>query len=615
MYETVAAHKADPVPFARSTTPVTERAAQRMHPSLQRERAWQRCGRYPVVAPGRSSHPPRAAYPPSLSTMAPASGVGLQIPRILEMTTVHKQTSPKAADAADARNDPDAARSFPLGVAAIDVGSNAIRFVAAEFSDRTAYRVLAEERVPVRLGHDVFLTGRLAEEAQDAAVAAMQSFRARIEATGVGHYRAVATSAVREAANGEHFVERVRDEAGIDLEMITGAEEARLVHVAVRSRIPFQDRRWLLVDLGGGSVEVSLVDEHGIHWSESHTMGSVRLLEELSVAGAEPGRFRELLEEYTATLKIPYAAGQWRLQGLIATGGNIEALAKLGGCTPDRTGVSTLPVATLRSLIETLAQLSYRQRVDDLRLRADRADVILPAAMVYERVSTLAQVDSILVPHMGVKEGVLLDLVADLTSHRRHAERLEEQAYAGALVLGRRYMFDEAHGVQVAGLAVELFDQLPDLHGLREDERRILRAAAVLHDLGVYVSPDKHHKHSQYLIANSELPGFTPREIQMVAAVARYHRKGEPAAHHAEFMALDEQQRAQVVKLSALLRIAAALDKEHRQRITGIRARRKNARVVLELTGTGDLLLERWALQRNRTVFEKTYGVQLKISE
>jgi exopolyphosphatase / guanosine-5'-triphosphate,3'-diphosphate pyrophosphatase len=504
---------------------------------------------------------------------------------------------------------------FPLRVASIDVGSNAMRVLCAEFSAPATYRLLAEERVPVRLGHDVFLTGRLAEEVQVSAIAALRAFRTRIEAFDITHARAVATSAVREASNGERFVERVAEEAGVQLEVITGSEEARLVHVAVRSRIPMSGGRWIMVDLGGGSVEVSLADERGIHWSESHTMGSVRLLEELSIAGGEPGRFRELLEEYTATLRIPSTTGEWTLLGLIATGGNIETLARLAGCTASPEGVSVLEVSALREVIGTLAKLSYRQRVEQLGLREDRADVILPAAMVYERVSTLASAERIHVPHIGVKEGVLLDLVDTVTRPRRHGDRISEDAYAGALALGRRYLFDEEHGAQVSRLAGELFDQLSSLHGMSDDDRRILCVAAALHDVGVFISAKKHHKHSHYVLANSELPGFTPREIQMVAVTARYHRKGVPAPHHSEFMALTEEERVRVVRLASLLRIAAALDKEHRQRVQSLRIRRRGSTVDLELRGSGSLLLERWALTRNVELFEATFAVEVRVRE
>ena len=202
----------------------------------------------------------------------------------------------------------------PPRVAAVDVGSNAIRFLAAELPPDGELRVLASERRPVRLGHGVYLSGRLDRAPLEAAVATLCELKAASDRLGVSRIRAVATSAVRESSNGGELVERVRREAGLELEVISGSEEARLAHLAVAARVPLGDRRWLLVDLGGGSVEVSLVDRHGVLWSESHTMGSVRLLEELTEAGDEPGRFLRLLGEYVATLRLPAAAGprRWR---------------------------------------------------------------------------------------------------------------------------------------------------------------------------------------------------------------------------------------------------------------------------------------------------------------
>ena len=508
----------------------------------------------------------------------------------------------------------EAAPALPLRMAAIDIGSNAIRFVAAEFTGPTEWTVLDDARAPVRLGHEVFLSGRLAPAALDAAVAAITGFRARMDELGIRHYRAVATSATREARNGDEFVARVRDETEIEIEVITGREEARLVFEAIRSRLPLGRRKWLLVDLGGGSVEVSLVDASGILSSESHTLGSVRLLEELSVSGQEPGRFQRLLEEYTHTLRIPGLAQKWSPAGLIATGGNMEALAKLVGADPGRGRPAAVAVEDLRGVIERLSRLSFRERVENLGLREDRADVILPAAMVYERVAEMAGVAEIVVPGVGVKEGVLVDLVDDLTTHQAHEDRKERQAMEGAIALGRRYAFDEAHGTHVARLAGSLFDQLQALHGLEPAERRILTAAAVLHDIGIFVGHKRHHKHSLYLISQSEIPEFTPRETDLVANVARYHRKGGPAPHHDAFTRLPAADRERVRKLASLLRIADALDREHLQAVHEVRATAGKHRLSLEVEGDGDLLLERWALRRKANLFAETFGVEVEVA-
>jgi exopolyphosphatase/guanosine-5'-triphosphate,3'-diphosphate pyrophosphatase len=501
--------------------------------------------------------------------------------------------------------------SFPMRAAAIDVGSNAMRFLAAEFTDPAHYTALEQLRTSVRLGHDVFLSGRLAESAMTAAIEALRAYRARMEALEIRRYRAVATSAVRDSDNGEVFLDRVRRETGLALESITGAEEVRLVHQAVRNRIPLGTSKWLLADLGGGSVEVSVVDDEEIHWTVSHGMGSVRLLEELAVTGEEPGRFSRRLQEYAATLRIP--GGRIRYAGFIATGGNIEALSRLAmSDTAERT-VTVVPVARLREIIHTLFRLSYRQRVTDLGLREDRADVILPAALVYERLCVLAECDAIHVPHVGVKDGVVLDLVDDYVRHVPHQVRQEQVVYNGAIALGKRYRFDLAHGRHVAALALALFDQLRELHDLEARDRRLLMAAALLHDIGMFIGHRRHHKHSLYIISESELPGLTPAEIRMVANIARYHRKGHPASHHEEFMELREAERNRVTRLAALLRVADGLDREHLQMVHDLRAHATNSEVTLELEGAGDLLLERWAVQRKAGLFEQTFGREIRL--
>jgi exopolyphosphatase/guanosine-5'-triphosphate,3'-diphosphate pyrophosphatase len=510
--------------------------------------------------------------------------------------------------------DAPAVPEFPLRVGGIDVGSNAIRFLAAEFTSPTEYTVLAEKRESVRLGHEVFLSGKLAREAMEAAVEAIGGFRVQMHELGIEHYRAVATSATRESRNGEEFVARVRRETGIDLEVITGTEEARLVYEAVRAQVPFGKKKWVLVDLGGGSVEVSLVDNTAILWSESHTMGSVRLLEELNVSGDEPGRFQRLLEEYAATLRIPVIAKQMNPAGLIATGGNIEALARLIGGEPGRGKVARIPLAELRAAISKLSSLSVRQRMEQLGLREDRADVILPAAMVYERVASLVGAPEILVPAVGLKDGVLVDLIDDLTTHEAHEVRKEKQAVAGALALGKRYGFDEAHAGHVARLAGSLFDQLQKLHKLDTADRRMLLAAATLHDIGIFIGHKKHHKHSLYIISQSEVPEFTQREIDIIANVARYHRKGVPAVHHDTFTRLASEDRERVVKLASILRIADALDREHLQAVRGVKASTSKSRLTLELDGDGDLLLERWALRRKAGLFTDTFGLEVVVA-
>jgi exopolyphosphatase/guanosine-5'-triphosphate,3'-diphosphate pyrophosphatase len=502
---------------------------------------------------------------------------------------------------------------YPQLIGCVDTGSNAIRFLIAEFHSPTRFTPVKYERVPIRLGHQVFLSGRLAQETMDATVAAFSRFRTMLDEHGVQRFRAVATSAVREAQNGAVLAGRIQREAGIDLEVISGSEEARLVRVAVASRIELANGQWILCDVGGGSVEVSLVDDVGMLWAESHTMGSVRLLEVLSGEQADPGKFQRLLTGYVNVLSLPSPESYLQPKGFIATGGNIEALADFTGTPVDPDGVARLSVADLRGAIELLSPLSFRDKVERFQLREDRADVILPAAMVYLRVAEISGAETILVPHVGVKEGILLDLMDDLARHRSHEGRQLAQLTSAAVALGRRYLFDERHGVHVAQLATSLFEQLSGLHGLGPNDHLVLRAAAVLHDVGLFISYKRHHKHSLYILLQSDLPGLSEVDMRVVANVARYHRKRGPKPHHVDYMSLPPADRMRVNQLAGILRLADALDRQHLGKVSDLTASVRGLELVLEPVGEGDLLLERWAVTHKQSVFEETFGLRVRV--
>ncbi|MDZ7815926.1 MAG: Ppx/GppA phosphatase family protein [Planctomycetota bacterium] len=505
--------------------------------------------------------------------------------------------------------------SFPVRVAAIDVGSNGIRFSAAEFTSSRKFEFIIADRAPVRLGHGVFLSGRLSEHAMEAALKAFRTFRKKMDENDVHYYRAVATSAVRESSNGEEFLRRVRAETGIELETIDGREEARLVYLAVKGSISFSRKQWLIAELGGGSLELSLVDDSGVLATECQTMGSVRLLEVLSNSDEDPSRFQRLLQQYVSMLKVPTMMNREKLAGFIATGGNIETIAKLSGVPTDSNGVCKLPVSKLEAVKEKLFRLSYGERVSELRLRKDRADVVLPASMVFSRIAELAKVESILVPHVGIKEGVMFDVVDDLFSKSGADDRYEQELCANCVALGRKFYFDEPHAEQVSALAVSLFDQLRDLHCYGRKERRLLIAAGILHDIGGFISVRKHHKHSQYIIENSPLPGVDDGDRKIIANIARYHRKAEPSEKHNSYMALSEHDRLKVDRLGSILRVADLLDREHLQNVYNVKVERSERTVRLVLEGAPVLSIERRTLKKKGKMFTRVFDVKLQIDE
>lgn len=310
-------------------------------------------------------------------------------------------------------------------IAAIDAGSNAIRFVAARASAAGSYERIESRREPLRLGRGAFRTGRIPDAAADAAVEVFGRFRARLDALGVVRYRAVATSAIRESGNGPLLAARARAEAGIRLEIIDGLEEARLVWTAVRHRFDPGEDQWLLADLGGGSLELSLVAGDRLLRVETHPIGTVRLLDRLGAAADERDRVRAMLQG----LRLPQAPGSPEpppLAGVVATGGNVEAIADLARAPRDG-GVRRLTLRAIERVLDRLAAMSPEARTERLGLRPDRADVIVPAGVVYLSVAQRAGADSLLVPDVGVKEGVLLEL-------------------AGATVAGARVAGDRGRG-------------------------------------------------------------------------------------------------------------------------------------------------------------------------
>jgi exopolyphosphatase / guanosine-5'-triphosphate,3'-diphosphate pyrophosphatase len=299
---------------------------------------------------------------------------------------------------------------YPLRAAGIDVGSNAIRLLIAEFASTTSWIVLTTQRVPIRLGASVFAAGGglLDADLLDAAAAALVSFRQQLDAQSVDAYRAAATSAAREARNGADLVDRARADADLRLDLISGGEEARLVWLAVADRIPLQQRSWALVEVGGGSVEVALARGVHVEWTATHPLGTVRLLEALQREHPRPDEFRQAAGAHVAALTAAIHLPTDATRGLIATGGNIEALARLCRVRIDAGGVSCLKLKDLSRAIDALAGLSLEQRMERYGLGRDRADVILPAALVYERMAQKAGATELVVPHVGLREGLML---------------------------------------------------------------------------------------------------------------------------------------------------------------------------------------------------------------
>jgi len=516
--------------------------------------------------------------------------------------------------------------------AAIDVGSNALRLRVVEAAapshglghahkdqlqllperDGGPWRDLSTQRAPVRLGAEVFLSGRLAPASIGQACDALRSFRAEMDRLEVDAYRAIATSAVREAKNGPTLVERARREAGVELETIEGVEEARLIQLAVTRRIPIGEQRALLVDVGGGSTELTLLERGKTMFSMSLPLGTVRMLEAYLKGIKTVDRKRERLLEEAIDRALGEAVPQLgKVDVLVGTGGNVDTLFDL--CPAKGRAID---VAAARQLFKKMCAMSNGERRDTWQLRPDRADTIVPATAIFLRIAKKLDQATILAPGVGLSAGILEELV-DKFFHVWDAAGEAERVLEACVRIGQHYRFDEAHARHVMRFATQLFDDLHSVHAFGERDRLMLRAAAVLHDIGDFISYSGHHKHSYYLIQHSDIMGITPEERALIANIARYHRKGPPDTSHPNFRDLPKETRGKVRGLASMLRLADALDREHKQKIESVRAAvdRAAAQVTLFLRGADDRELEEWTVGNKATLWRDEYDIEIAIAK
>ncbi len=471
-------------------------------------------------------------------------------------------------------------------------------------------------RAPVRLGREVFLTQRLEAHVVEEALEAFVTFAQTLREWKVIEVRAVATSALREAQDRWLLVERVRQETGIELEVISGAEEARLVRLALLAAAPRARKgSSLLLDLGGGSLELSLLREGKVEWTTSLELGTVRLMEAFLDGGPAGSEQVHLLEEYTDRLleeALPHLRGH-HFDRVLGSGGNLEALAEILPIAARSEGTAgpVLDASGLPSLALSLARQTVEERMTLFGIRRDRAEVLLPAAVILSRLCHSLELEAVEVPGAGLRDGVLREIIA---RHFRvwDEEEAEEAALNGALRLGHHYAFHQAHAEKVSSLAVSLFDALKAHHSLGRRERLILRVGAMLHDIGDFVNYDRHHKHSAYLIENSDIPGFSDTERFMVSCLARYHRKTLPTARHDTFRELPQEDQRRVRWLVPLLRIADALDREHLSRVEKVGIKVDKDRLRLTLHSPHDCALEKWTLEAKADFFEEVYGLKVE---
>jgi exopolyphosphatase / guanosine-5'-triphosphate,3'-diphosphate pyrophosphatase len=487
-------------------------------------------------------------------------------------------------------------------LAAIDVGTNAVRLEIARPLPDGTLETLHQERDPVRPGEGVFSGGTIAKPVANRLISTLRRYAARCRRHRA-KVRAVATSAVREARNREEIVRRARDEAGLNLEVVSGREEARLICLGVLEGRP-PSARSLLIDIGGGSTEIATGQGDKPTSLYSVALGAVRLTEIFGSSGRVSEERLEVMRSYVA--EALREALPRRLPGprvALGSSGTINAIVAAG------TESKRLTRRRLARMVGELAGLSLAERRK--RFEPKRAEIIVAGAVILEGCMRHLGLEGIGAVATGLRNGVLRDLAR--RSPAAAAEAAEGRTEA-VLALGRRFGFDERHAVQVARLALALFDQLASLHGLPASARGLLEAAALLHDVGHAVSPQRHHKHTFYLVQNADIAGFSDQERNLVALVARYHRRTPPERDRPDLKDLTATELRLVRKLVALLRVADAFDRSHHQPIIGLRTSLGRGVVKVKVRYRGAIDLELWDVARESAFFRQALGRRLEIA-
>jgi len=507
----------------------------------------------------------------------------------------------------------------PVHIAAIDAGSNAVRLSVARAYSALDIEPLHTERYPIRLGEGVFVRHRFSGELLKKSVKAFRHLREIMDDFGVTKYRAVATSASREAQNRETFIRGVKQATGLTLEVISAKEESRLGRAAALAAMGPESQPRCIVDLGGGSLELSILRDHAVVQGVQLPIGTVRLMTTLNIPGAIRPVQAEQVRRYVRALLESRLPNRLNLaeEVAVALGGNAETLANVAP-GPRREGLPSLEIALLRERLSGILQRDLRERMKAYGVRRDRADVMGIAAIIFLTVGRYLNVRRFIIPSVGLREGLLQEIAHEAFSrkepHRYNAEA--RQMLLATRSFGRRLEYDQQHAEHVRELSLMLFDQLQAIHHLPPQARVQLEAGALLHDIGHRVSHRAHHKHGEYLALNGDIPGLESRDRNIVAAVVRYHnRKTDPERHHPAYSALNSNDQRVARRLAALLRIAEGLDHSHRQRVQSIRASFQRGAVTLRVAARGDATEDLRDAERSADLFGKEFHVQLYIRQ
>jgi exopolyphosphatase/guanosine-5'-triphosphate,3'-diphosphate pyrophosphatase len=507
-----------------------------------------------------------------------------------------------------------------MRLAAIDIGTNSLHMIVVRVRPDLSFEIIDREKEMVRLGAGGLDGRALTPRAIQAALQVLSKFRRLAESHQVDHIEAVATSAVREAENGGEFLKAIVAHTGIRARIIPGTEEARLIHQAAAYGLGLANQIGVTVDIGGGSVEITRGTAQTLSSGQSFKLGVIRLTERFvksdPISQREERKLvRHIESELKGYLKEIIDAGFDRV---IGTSGSILSVGAIAAADEDGTvptGLRNRRVAAkqIHRVRKMLCDLTLQKRLSVPGLEPRRADIAVAGSILIDTILRRLGASEITLCDMSLREGIILDYIARHRKEIAHAERYPDVRRRSVIELAERCNYTAEHSQQIARLALALFDATRSIHALTDREREWLEYAALLHDIGVHISYERHHKHSYYLIRNGDLRGFEPRDVETIALIARYHRRGVPARGQDGYRDLGKGRRRIVRTLAAILRFAETLDRSHSQVVTGLTLQDRGDEALLQLHTSGDAELELWAASRHAGPLEEVLGKPLRL--
>ena len=510
--------------------------------------------------------------------------------------------------------------------AAIDIGSNSSRLKIASVVQHRL-KTLHEDREVTRLGESVFQTGMISPDAMDNTIAALKRFHKAVQLHVVDKVRVVATSAMRDARNAKAFVEWVKSTTGWTVEIISGLEEGRLIHLGVVTHEPGAKGKCLLIDLGGGSCEVTVSDGGRIKEMVSLPLGAVRLQQEFlqhdPPAKEDIARLKQYIDRELK--RGERKLGLPKVPLVIATSGTASALAEASVAMAAKLPVrKTAPrsfsrlkpqeanTPAVRRLADKLTRMTNAQREAVPGIGPKRSEIIIGGAEVYARLLERFALKGFRYSSLGLRDGMLAQMLGEVDLRTAVHQKIDTERWEGVLSVCRRYGIDEKKAEPVRAHVLQLFDALANIHELPADYRLWVQAAAMMYEVGKFMNHQGHHRHTNYIIANSEIFGFSPEQRLIVAAIARYLGKSRPEAMDRPMRMLPVEDHPRVVRAIVLLRLAAALNQDRASAVVGLKVVVYPKRVVLEIQpGRGGAELECWAVRKEAAYFREVFRREL----